>query len=120
MSEKEIYLEYWGYTLGTPEAEAAWKAKQEFMQSRYQAAYVMPDLPGYESPIDGKWVEGRAQRREDLKRHGCIPYDPEMKKDAKRFNEDMARKNERALDEAAHRAFYSLDAKKQRLLREGR
>lgn len=33
--------------------------------------HYMPDTPGYASPIDGSWVEGRAARREDLKRNGC-------------------------------------------------
>ena len=28
-SDKEFYLEFWGYTLDTPEAEEAWKQKQE-------------------------------------------------------------------------------------------
>jgi hypothetical protein len=36
----------------------------------------------YDSPIDGTPITSWAQRREDLAKHGCIPYDPEMKKDA--------------------------------------
>lgn len=39
------------------------------------AVRVFGDLPGYESPATGKWVEGRRQREEDLKRSGCRPYD---------------------------------------------
>ena len=27
-SDKEKYLDFWGFTLGTPEAEEAWKQKQ--------------------------------------------------------------------------------------------
>ena len=30
-SDKDYYLEFWGYTLGTPEAEQAWKEKQEMI-----------------------------------------------------------------------------------------
>lgn len=37
---------------------------------------IVGDLPGYQSPIDGRCVEGRAQRREDLKRNGCRAYEP--------------------------------------------
>lgn len=29
MTDKDKYLEFWGYTLGTPEAEDAWKRKVE-------------------------------------------------------------------------------------------
>ena len=39
----------------------------------------------YDSPIDGKPVTTWAAREDDLKRSGCIPYDPEMKKDAERI-----------------------------------
>ena len=42
---------------------------------------VMGDLPGYASPIDGTWVEGRAARQRDLKRHGCRPYETGERQD---------------------------------------
>ena len=48
------------------------------------AAYVRRDLPGYESPITGKWIHGRSARREDLKSSGSVEYDPGMKDDARR------------------------------------
>lgn len=34
---------------------------------------VFGDLPGYQSPIDGKWVEGRRARRYDLESNNCVP-----------------------------------------------
>lgn len=36
------------------------------------APMVMPDLPGYLSPCGTGWIEGRAARREDLKRNNCV------------------------------------------------
>lgn len=30
------------------------------------------DLPGYRSPIDGKWIEGRRARAYDLQSNGCV------------------------------------------------
>ena len=36
-------------------------------------AYAQPDLPGYESPVTGEWVEGRAARRADLAKAGSRP-----------------------------------------------
>ena len=53
----------------------------------YQTHHIWADLPSYESPIDGHMVDGRVSRREDLKRNGCIEYDPEMKKDAVRITQ---------------------------------
>ena len=30
------------------------------------------DTPGYRSPIDGRWIEGRRQRRYDLESNNCV------------------------------------------------
>ena len=38
--------------------------------------YVRGDLPTYISPVTGKPVDGRAERREDLARTGCREVDP--------------------------------------------
>lgn len=40
------------------------------------APMVVADIPGYTSPVDGRWIEGRRARQDDLKRHGCREYDP--------------------------------------------
>lgn len=45
------------------------------------APMVLADLPGYQSPVDGRWIEGRKARREDLARSNCVPYEPSMKAD---------------------------------------
>ena len=42
----------------------------------------------YDSPIDGRPITSHAARQEDLKRHDCIPYDPEIKKDAVRWQKE--------------------------------
>lgn len=39
-------------------------------------AAIVPDLPDYRSPIDGRVVSGRAARREDLRRNNCVEIDP--------------------------------------------
>tara|TARA_R110000822_G_scaffold263048_1_gene387371 strand:- start:1274 stop:1648 length:375 start_codon:yes stop_codon:yes gene_type:complete len=69
-SDKEKYLEFWNFTLGTPEAEAAWKEKQE-MTAR-EAPMVMSDIEGYVSQVDGTWVKSRSHHRSHLKQHGMI------------------------------------------------
>jgi hypothetical protein len=37
---------------------------------------IIRDTPEYRSPIDGRLIDGRAARREDLKRSGCREVDP--------------------------------------------
>lgn len=52
-----------------------------------EAPAVQADLPGYTSPIDGRWIEGRRARTEDLKRSNCRPWegmDTERKEAVKR------------------------------------
>jgi len=34
--------------------------------------FVWTDSDAYQSPVTGNWIEGRAARREDLRRHGCV------------------------------------------------
>ena len=69
-SDKEHYLEFWGYTLGTPEAEQAWKEKQE-MTFRAAPA-VLSDISGYVSQVDGSWIDSRSKHRNHLKQHRMI------------------------------------------------
>ena len=33
---------------------------------------VIPDIEGYQSPIDGTWIEGRRARRYDLERSNSV------------------------------------------------
>ena len=37
-----------------------------------KAPDVVPDTPGYQSPIDGRWIEGRRARRYDLESNDCV------------------------------------------------
>lgn len=57
-----------------------------------------PDVH-YHSPIDGKLITSFKAHREDMARHDCIPYDPEMKTDYRRRIE----RGEKALDLAVER-----------------
>lgn len=33
------------------------------------------EIEPYQSPASGKWITSRRERREDLKRTGCVPYE---------------------------------------------
>ena len=69
-SDKERYLDFWGFTLGTPEAEEAWKQKQEMTHK--EAPMVMSDIEGYVSQVDGSWISSRSHHRSHLKQHRMI------------------------------------------------
>jgi hypothetical protein len=43
------------------------------------APTVQVDIPAYISPASGKWINSRAQRKEDLKREGCIEMEPGLR-----------------------------------------
>jgi len=45
---------------------------QEERSRPLQSPRVWSDLQGYQSPIDGKWVEGRRARRYDLESNNCV------------------------------------------------
>lgn len=64
------------------------------------APIVWNDLPGYESPVSGKWVEGRKARREDLKRTGCRAWEgmDQEKKEAARVREYSDQQFDRKLE----------------------
>lgn len=66
--------------------------------------FIQPDIPGYESPVTGKWIEGRKARREDLLRTGSRPWEgmAEEKKEAAKIQAGR----ERQLDQLAERMAY--------------
>jgi hypothetical protein len=41
-----------------------------------QLFQIIRDLPAYKSPLGDGWVDGRAARREHLKRTGCREVEP--------------------------------------------
>lgn len=52
------------------------------MEKPFAGQVVMPavvsDIPEYSSPIDGRVITSRSERREDLKRNGCVEYEPSL------------------------------------------
>ena len=40
------------------------------------APTVISDIPEYLSPIDGRPITSRSERREDMKRNDCVEVDP--------------------------------------------
>ncbi len=45
---------------------------QEERARPLQTPQAFGDLPGYQSPIDGRWVEGRRARKYDMESNNCV------------------------------------------------
>ena len=91
-------------------------------RTEQRAPMVVPDLPGYVSPVTGLWVEGRKQRREDLKRTNSRPWEglqQERAEAARRERYDEQRRDQR-LEHAARDAYHQRLTPAQRRLVEGR
>jgi hypothetical protein len=88
------------------------------MQRVIEAPAVHADLPGYQSPIDGKWVEGRRARTEDLKRSNCRPWEgmETERKEAVKRAEEADRKFETQIERGIAETFNNMSAEKQRAL----
>lgn len=39
---------------------------------------IISDIPPYASPIDGRMITSRSERRDDLKRNNCVEWEPSM------------------------------------------
>jgi hypothetical protein len=79
--------------------EIPWDSKREAL-----APAVFGDLPAYTSPIDGRVVDGRKQRREDLKRNNCRPWEG-REQERKQAMKDRAL-HEKKLDTLAEKMAY--------------
>ena len=65
------------------------------------APMVMRDVPEYRSPIDGKLISSRSTQREDMKKNGCVPFEPLTNRPRGCGNPKMAAKYGVTFDEAA-------------------
>jgi len=101
-SDKEFYLEFWGVTLGTPEAEEAWKQKEEM--TRREAPMVMSDIEGYVSQVDGTWIKSRSHHRAHLKEHRMIELgnDVPMKHQEAKLSKQSMEARKRQIAELAY------------------
>lgn len=49
-------------------------------RSSFPCPMIIRDISEYRSPVDGKLISSRSARREDLKRNGCIEWEPSLSK----------------------------------------
>ena len=102
MSDKEYYLTFWNYELGTPEAEQAWKEKEEMTYR--EAPMVMSDIDGYVSQVDGSWIKSRSHHRSHLKEHRMIELgnDVPMKHQEAKLSKKSMEARKRQIAELAY------------------
>lgn len=83
------------------------------------APTVWNDLPAYESPIDGRPVDGRRQRRNDLARTHSRPYEgfAQESQEAAKIRADHERKLDRRVEESVHRTWHEMPEHVRRTLR---
>ena len=74
-------------------------AQKHFL--RFPFATISPDVH-YESPVDGRVINSKHARLEDMARHNCVEYDPAMKQDhmrrIKASDDTIAKKIDRHFD----------------------
>lgn len=89
------------------------------VSARVQSAYIQGDYPDYESPVTGLVVHGRRGRREDLKRHGCRPWEgmAAEKKEAARIQARNEERMNARVDAAVERAWAETSPRQRRALR---
>lgn len=101
----------------SPERGELVEVPTTFTQEQF-APMVIPDLPGYQSPVTGLWVEGRRQRREDLRRTGSRPwegFDSEVR-ESRRQQAYVEARCEAKLEVAVRRAYHELPPDKRKIL----
>lgn len=83
------------------------------------APAVWDDLPAYESPIDGRVVDGRRQRRYDLARSNSRPYEGREQelKEAGKYREAQERKTDQLAERMAHVAWAEAPERIRRMFR---
>lgn len=91
-------------------------------RTEQRAPMIIPDLPDYVSPVTGKLVSGRRQRREDLLRTGSRPWEglAAEKKEAERRIAHAEQTSDRRLDDGVRRAYHQRLTPQQRREIEGR
>ena len=113
------------YCPATGKKVAEWKNDElvfydhDYFHPEDKAPVVFGDLPAYESPVDGRVIEGRKQRRDDLARSGSRPWEgiEAEKREAARQKQYIEQKAERHLNESVWRAWSEMSPDKRRILR---
>lgn len=82
------------------------------MERILDAPMVRGDLPGYECPVTGAWIEGRRAHEENLKRTGCRVYESGEKEQMLRRKAAESEAQDDAIGDSAAQAFEAMPVEK--------
>ena len=101
-NDREKYLFYWHLPFEGKEADEAWEAKQKM--TKQQASYVVSDIQGYISQVDGTWIDSRSKHRNHLKQHRMIEVgnDVPMQQKAPEISKQSQEARKRQIAEIAY------------------
>lgn len=102
MSDKEYYLTFWNYELGSQEAEQAWQEKLNM--TPIEAPMVMSDIQPYISQVDGSVIESRSKHKAHLKQHKMIELGNDVPKQHRQA--DMSTQSKEARKQAIAEQVY--------------
>lgn len=74
------------------------------------------DLPSYQSPITGKWIDGRVARRNDLAASGCVEYEDGMKEEQIKRHAREDAELDKKVDEIVEKTIYEMPTEKREQL----
>lgn len=100
------------------ERNAAPDCSHGAMDRLIEAPAIHADLPSYQSPIDGRWIDGKRARTEDLKRNQCRPWeglDVERSEANKRLAE-ADKVFDTQIERGIHETLTHMGVEKQRIL----
>ena len=84
----------------------------------FSAPFGVVDIPAYQSPVTGRWINSRVERNEDLKRNGCRPWEglEQEKKEAERQKAYQEQKEDAKLTQAVEMAYAQLKPEQRQAL----
>lgn len=96
--------------------EAEFNAK--YYRETEKTHFVISDDLEYHSPVTGKLIHGKVQRRADLKNSGCRPWEgiEQERNETESFRRQQDKEMDRKMFKAAEKAFMSLPESKRREL----
>lgn len=74
------------------------------------------DILAYQSPVDGKVINSRRQRKEDLKRNGCVEWEPGANEESQKRRAKEEAQTEAAVDSTVEEFITNLPVRKKELL----
>lgn len=77
---------------------------------------IAVDIPAYQSPIDGRWINSRKQRTEDLKRNGCVEYEPSLREHGEKQRAAEDAKLEAKMEETIEAEIHAMPTRKREKL----